>query len=636
MNTTPFMDKQIMDLTYGSSSHNHQTKDFIDLMKNQNDDVQQHHHHHEIQQTKDNEINKDDIVPSYDFQPIRSLSSSNYTSAPNLDPAFWNNSDHSNSNPIPNSSKPIIKSYSSLDSIEPAKVSAEKDQNAFESTILSEIDRTMRKHTDNLLHVLEGVSARLTQLESRTHRFENTVDDLKVSVGNNHGSTDGKLRQLENILREGSFCWLVFCVLPIVSLGSVCELDFGGGKRERGGFRAMKYNCEMTPKPLFLSKIQLANRRSEVQTGVQTIKDKQDIVEAQLQLAKLQVSTEMDKPSDTQTNAIPDPVQQAASAPLQSQQHFPSIGNRPQSILAVPPPNAAPQLPSQQGLPPSVFPQNQIPAVPQRDPYFPQQVPPVPSQETVNQQYQLPLSQQPHPQPGAPPPNQQYQQTPHSQYPPQPTLHLPQQQPSHSPINPPQLQSSLGGHLVEEPTPYVTSQSYPPNLRQPPSQPPSGPPPSQQFYGAPPPHHVAYEPPSSRPGSGFSSGYGTASGPADQYRYGGSSQYGGSSAPKPSQLPTASSGGTGYPQLPTARVLPQALPTASSASSAPGSPGAGNRVSIDDVVDKVASMGFPRDYVRATVRKLTDNGQSVDLNAVLDKLMTEGENQPPRGWFGGR
>ncbi|XP_019442551.1 PREDICTED: bromodomain-containing protein 4-like isoform X2 [Lupinus angustifolius] len=564
MNTTPFMDKQIMDLTYDSSSHNHQTKDFIDLIKTQNDDVQQHH---EIEETKQNQINKNDIVPSYDFQPIRPLSASNYNSAPNLDTTFsnprWNSSDHSNSNPIPNSSNPVIKSYSSLDSIEPAKVIAEKDQNAFESTILSEIDRTMRKHTDNLLHVLEGLSARLTQLESRTHRFENIVDDLKVTVGNNHGSTDGKLRQLENILRE-------------------------------------------------------------VQTGVQTMKDKQDIVEAQLQLAKLQVSAETDKPSDTQTSAIPDPLQQAASAPLQSQQHFPSILN------------AAPQLPSQQGLPPPVFPQNQIPAAPQRDPYFPQQVPPVPSQETVNQQYQLPLSQQPHPQPGAPPPNQQYQQTPHSQYPPQPPLHLPQQQPSHSPINPPQLQSSLGGHIVEEPTPYVTSQNYPPNLRQPPSQLPSGPPPSQQFYGAPPPpHHVAYEPPSSRPGSGFSSGYGTVSGPADQYRYGGSGQYGGSSAPK-QQLPTASSGGTGYPQLPTARVLPQALPTASTASSAPGSPGAGNRVSIDDVVDKVASMGFPRDYVRATVRKLTDNGQSVDLNAVLDKLMTEGENQPTRGWFGGR
>ncbi|MCI18434.1 arginine-glutamic acid dipeptide repeats protein-like, partial [Trifolium medium] len=28
------------------------------------------------------------------------------------------------------------------------------------------------------------------------------MDDLKVTVGNNHGITDGKLRLLENILRE--------------------------------------------------------------------------------------------------------------------------------------------------------------------------------------------------------------------------------------------------------------------------------------------------------------------------------------------------------------------------------------------------------------------------------------------------
>lgn len=60
----------------------------------------------------------------------------------------------------------------------------------------------------------------------------------------------------------------------------------------------------------------------------------------------------------------------------------------------------------------------------------------------------------------------------------------------------------------------------------------------------------------------------------------------------------------------------------------------GNRPPVDDVVDKVASMGFPRDQVRATVRKLTENGQSVDLNAVLDKLMNDSNVQPPRGWFG--
>lgn len=95
-----------------------------------------------------------------------------------------------------------MQNYSSLDSLEPAKVIVEKDRSASDASMLSEIDRTMKKHMENMLNVLEGVSARLSQLETRTHHLENSVDDLKVSVGNNHGSTDGKLRQLENILRE--------------------------------------------------------------------------------------------------------------------------------------------------------------------------------------------------------------------------------------------------------------------------------------------------------------------------------------------------------------------------------------------------------------------------------------------------
>lgn len=93
-------------------------------------------------------------------------------------------------------------------------------------------------------------------------------------------------------------------------------------------------------------------------------------------------------------------------------------------------------------------------------------------------------------------------------------------------------------------------------------------------------------------------------------------------------------GGSSYPQLPSARVLPHAVPTVSGASGGSGSSGTGNKVPFDDVVDKVTSMGFSRDQVRATVRKMTESGQSVDLNMVLDKLMNDGEVQPPRGWFG--
>lgn len=90
------------------------------------------------------------------------------------------------------------------------------------------------------------------------------------------------------------------------------------------------------------------------------------------------------------------------------------------------------------------------------------------------------------------------------------------------------------------------------------------------------------------------------------------------------------SGGDKYKNLPTAKVLPQAAPVG------PGS-GSGNRVPLDDVVEKVAMMGFSREQVRETVRKLTENGQNVDLNVVLDKLMngSAGQDmiQPQKGWF---
>ncbi|PON41588.1 hypothetical protein PanWU01x14_288600 [Parasponia andersonii] len=563
----PYLDKQIMDLSQASSSPH--TKDFIDLMNHPREEEEEDQSGHG---GNANGINKkDEIFPSYDFQPIHPITGAggashtpNFDASPNIGGSTraWNSSDFN-----PKTASPI-RNYGSLDSIEPAKFILEKDQSSFNSTIVAEIDKTVKKYADSLLHVLEGVSARLTQLESRTRHLEESVDDLKVSVGNNHGNTDGKMRHLENILRE-------------------------------------------------------------VQSGVLVLKDKQEIVEAHLQLAKLQVS-KADQHPETQNVVHVDSVQLAASAPQQSQQQLPPPVNLPSSHPSFSPPNAPPQPTPQQNLPapvqlPNQFPQNQILPVPQREPYFPT---PGQAQEPPNQQYQIPHSQQQLP-PSAVPPHQQFQPTPQPQFSQPP----PQQLPSLPPVNPSQLPPTLSHHS-EEP-PYVPSQNYPPNLRQPHTQSPSGPPPSQQFYG--PPSHV-YEPPSSRPSSGFPSGYGQPAGLSEPFHYGGSpSLYVNAPGIKPQQLssPTiVQSGGSGYPQLPTARVLPQALPAASAVGGASGSSGSGNRVPVDDVIDKVTSMGFPRDHVRATVRKLTENGQSVDLNVVLDKLMNEGDGQPPRGWFG--
>lgn len=96
----------------------------------------------------------------------------------------------------------FMQNYGSLDSFEPAKVILEKDQHAHTASIVSEVDQTIKKHIDNVLHALDGFSARLTQLESRTRNIENSVDDLRVTAGTNYGNTDGKMRQLENMLRE--------------------------------------------------------------------------------------------------------------------------------------------------------------------------------------------------------------------------------------------------------------------------------------------------------------------------------------------------------------------------------------------------------------------------------------------------
>lgn len=540
------------------------TTDIFDLLN-----PQEKHNDTSTTTTVANKELKQDVLPSYDFQPIRPLTTASSTN--NIEPTntnasvarVWNSAD---SKPNPSTTNP-----SCLEADESANFTRGNHRKAYDATILSEIDQTMKKHADILLHSLEGVSARVTQMETRTRNLENLVDDLKVSVENDHGSTDGKLRQLVNILRE-------------------------------------------------------------VQTGVQVLCDKQEIAEAHMQLSKLQVSKGAQQ-SEVQNTAHTESVQQAASAPQQSHQSLlPQVAPHPPQHVSAAPPNVYPPT-QQNSLPvqlPAQVPQSQIPSGSQREHYFPA---PGNLQESTHQQYQLPPAQQlQSPTPMQP---QHYQSTQFPQY--SQASQPPQQHPPVGPVNPstPQFQPTLS-HPRDE-IPYMPPQSYPPSIHQSPAaQPHSGGPPSQQYYAP----GQMYEPPVSRPSTGFSAGYNPSSGTnfSDSYPYGGPpSQYSSSSMKQP-QLPSsppAPRGGDGsYPRLPTAQILPHALPTASSVGGGSNSNGTGNRVPIDDVVDKVSTMGFSREQVRATVRKLTENGQSVDLNVVLDKLMNDGEIQPQKGWFG--
>ncbi|KAF0925895.1 hypothetical protein E2562_018699 [Oryza meyeriana var. granulata] len=509
----------------------------------------------------------DEVVPSYDFQPIRTLAAPGPAAAPASAANAWVSLDSK-------AAASNLKSAGMLESHVLRKVSHEEERSNFSAVSIADIDHTMKKYADNLLHALEGVSSRLSQLEGRTHHLENSVGELKLTIGNYNGSTDGKLRQFENTLRE-------------------------------------------------------------VQAGVQILRDKQEIVEMQVQLSKLQASKAEDAQSENAGVGQADSKQQPT---LPQPQHQASPPSQPPPLPSLPAPNAPPP-PALQSQPASQFsghlPHSQVqsvppapptplaPTIPQESYYPPSAVQPI---DSTHQQYQAP----PAPQSQTPPAPPQHYQTP-PQY-------VQYSQPPPASANPSTaVPSSVPQQPEEVAAPYgPPSQSYPSNVR-PPSPympPPSGPAPS--FYG---PNPGMYEPPAVRPNSGPPPSYNTGYKPqgggsfSEPYGYSGSPSHrsnAGMKSHSPFTPTGASSGGSGnYGRLPTAQMLPQAASVSSTPSAS-----SGNRVQIDDVVDKVATMGFSREQVRATVRQLTESGQNVDLNMVLDKLMNGADAQPQRGWHG--
>lgn len=80
----------------------------------------------------------------------------------------------------------------------------ELDMDSYNSVIVSAVERTMKNYADNILRVLEGMSGRLSKLESVTHNLEHSVASLKISVDEYHDEADGRLRALNNRVVEVS------------------------------------------------------------------------------------------------------------------------------------------------------------------------------------------------------------------------------------------------------------------------------------------------------------------------------------------------------------------------------------------------------------------------------------------------
>ncbi|KAK4777086.1 hypothetical protein SAY86_005774 [Trapa natans] len=400
----------------------------------------------------------------------------------------------------------------------------------------------MKEHTAEVLGAVEGVNARLTQLEGRARKMENSIDDLKEALNSYHGRTDGKLRELQNLLREVE----------------KCSLD---------------------------------------------LRDKQDIAVAQIQLINLAMSkkaeTNLKKP---ETAARTESVQEAPpSVPQKSNQSFP--------IAAVP---------SQEE---TSTPASQVYSyLPQPNPLPTTQLSPVPLTSSQREAFRLipPVAQ------GQPSPEQPHQFAAYHRPPPMPLppMHQLQQQTciAAAPTNPMppgvQLQPTDFSHYQYQPQPRAAPESIhiPSSFVSPPFQRFDNPylyPPGQPVNRP----HLDF-PPRPQLEPNFNNVY----------------THGRREYPLPynnpameSSNPLQSNISSGYSQLPTAQLLPEALPTVSIRDrEEPDRDGSGNRVSTDDIVDKVVAMGFRRDVVRASVKRITDGGQPADLNVVLDILANQG------------
>ncbi|KAJ8771788.1 hypothetical protein K2173_026965 [Erythroxylum novogranatense] len=462
-----------------------------------------------------------------------------------------------------------LRGWTSMGRTNSTKIRGETIGISSDVAVISEIDRKMKEHSDVILHSVECLSARVSQMESRAYKLENSFDDLKEAIEFYQRKTERKQKELENILNE-------------------------------------------------------------VQGGVEDLKDKQEIAEVQLQLAKLQLfkndfqlekqgksdqlkSTTMDSSSSaSQQPGVPLPVPTAfQQAPNLSS----NAANLPhESPTMIVPATTAPPPPIPGGSlqPFSPFPRTVASSIQNQESYHSAAGG---AQKTAQQQYHMPSTQQSQPSPYTYQPYQSLQHFPVNTS----ITQVPQVQPPFPAVKP-ELYGSLNHHPDEN---YCFASQKSVNFSQLPSMRPA----SHQFNMDPPSKFI--DPPSSMPLSSQELAWLQQQRQAHSADFNHSNAFpthDGSFSGKHLQSLSTSElrSGSSFSQVPTAHMIPHAIPTASTLDDESDTGGNENREKVDDLVDNVVVMGFRRDLVRATVKKLTENGQSVDLNMVLDKMMNNG------------
>ncbi|TXG55155.1 hypothetical protein EZV62_020411 [Acer yangbiense] len=500
------------------------------------------------------------------------------------------------------------KSRMTRSSVFPTAAYSQPDD-SLDRDVISTVEITMKKHADNLMRFLEGISSRLSQLELYCYNLDKSIGEMRSELVRDHRESDTKLKSLEKHLQE-------------------------------------------------------------VHRSVQILRDKQELAETQKELAKLQlVQKESTSSSHSQSNeerASPpasDAKRNENTSDMHNQQLALALPHQvaPQQQAMAPPSQPPPQNATQQQS--YYMPTTQLPNPPAPVPTPSPAPAPAPSQQPQGQympsdnQYRTTQLQDPSRMAPQPTQSQVNPAPPVHQYPPQYQQQWPQQLPQQvQPTQQPSVQPQMRPPTTTVYTQYPSNQSNPPPQEMLPNSMPMQVP----FSGVP-------QPASSR-GDGMPYGYGApgrtvpqqappqqmkgnfGTQPGDGYAATSSlpslppgSAYmmydgeGGGRTHHPAQQSHFPQGG-GYP--PNYNQNP---PPTAGTNMMPRNPNHSQFIRnhpYSDLVEKFVGMGFRSDHIVSVIQRMEDSGQPVDFNAVLDVLErfsgghTSGPGGPQRGWSG--
>ncbi|KAL5226547.1 hypothetical protein ABZP36_014812 [Zizania latifolia] len=512
--------------------------------------------------------------------------------------------------------------------------------------VLFAVEKCMKKYADNLLRSLEGITSRLSQLEIYCYKLERSIGELRSDVL--RAETDQRLKSLEKHLHE-------------------------------------------------------------VHRSIQILRDKQELAEAQKELAKFQLTHDTSKKKeDVPTPSFPEQKTLEEKADTTGQQLAIVLPHQVNSPAHAPRASEPVQQYSDQTVqqPSSAVPHQDRYVLSQAIVYYPQrQAPGI--QDTQGQQVQpevqyLPVrppatqdvhshasAQQPQEanqtQPQSFPPYQQQWHQQSSQSAPAPVAQ-PQQtfsQPFPTPVQQPQLpntqryppqpvQQPQLSNAQQFPLPAVQPQQSNPQLP-PQAMQPQHPPVQNQMRPQTPPNYPQYPPHLSLnparetlPGSMAMQGQYNMVAPSGGSRSEMPYSYGGPAIPPPQhsmqrpQLPPPSQGSFrpppskggyagppqyapqgnshdyhttyGYPPSGPSAVQAPQIPPGNVGMNHPGSHHMMRGHPYGEIIEKAITMGYPREQVMNVIQRMTESGQPMDFNTLLDRLNEAGSGAPPRAW----